>query len=255
LLHKIHLRIVEQVKDLCKKRKMLTLGPIFAAIVLATFALLHPFSSRAETLEGQFDWSTSVQELTIPGGIVTVPLSGTATFVYDTVANNGSIFNFPEIDDPLEDTNYAFSTYFSVSNTPQGSDYAFPATSFADLTTYQDVLVNGQPATTFWIISPSTPPGLGLIGSNPHPEAAFSGAYIEDEIFVLNSSFELGLIDSGGDITYSGPSPFLTTYPIEGTYSNLVQIIPEPGTVWMLVVGVIALLVAKRKSQATTSLW
>jgi hypothetical protein len=55
--------------------------------------------------------------------------------------------------------------------------------------------------------------------------------------------------DSGGDITYSGPGPFLTAYPIEGTYSNLVQIIPEPGRVWMLVVGVIALLIAKRKSQ------
>ncbi|HKM59063.1 MAG TPA: PEP-CTERM sorting domain-containing protein [Chthoniobacterales bacterium] len=214
--------------------------PVFVAIALALFILFNPSPLQAETLQGQFDWSTAIQELTIPDGILTVTLTGTSTFTYDTVADMGTIFGLPEYSDPFEDTNYTFSTYFSLTNTPGGSDYALPASSFAELTTYQNVFINNgastEPATTFWIISPGTFPGA--VGPNQLPQAAFSGAYLEDGIFVLNPPF------GGGTISGDGPLPT----PLEGTYDNLLQIVPEPGTFWMLVSGGIVLLVARRKN-------
>jgi hypothetical protein len=60
-------------------------------------------------------------------------------FSYYAAKNEGAIFNLPELSDPYEDTDYTFGTYYSLSNTPQGADYPQPATSFSELTTYQNI--------------------------------------------------------------------------------------------------------------------
>jgi hypothetical protein len=178
----------------------------------------------------QFDWSTSVQLLTIPNGIETLTLTGTATFTYDIVANQGTIFGLPEYSDPFEDTSYTFSTYFSDTNTLNGSVYAFPATTFADLTVYHNVFINNggivEPAMTFWIMNPSL----------------FDG-YLEDGVFAINPpASTIGRTSGDG-------------YPtgITGTYDNLIQIAPEPGSIPLILVGASLLMIfctIRRKSFA-----
>jgi hypothetical protein len=54
--------------------------PIFGVIALALFVLPNRSPLRAETLQGQFDWLIAVSELTIPGGIQTLNLTGASTF-------------------------------------------------------------------------------------------------------------------------------------------------------------------------------
>jgi hypothetical protein len=212
--------------------------PLFAIIVLPLLVLLNPFPLEAQTLQGQFDWSTSFQVLTIPGGYQTVTLTGVATFTYNAATNQGTIFNLPGLGDPYDDTDYTFGTYYSLSNTPQGADYPLPATSFSEMTTYQNVIVNNQPATTFWIISPAFP---GSLGPNPPTIAEFSGGYIEDGVFALNPAYS--------EIIGDEPPPA----PLTGTYDNLVQTVPEPGVVPLILAGASVLMVFGAKQMCCKS--
>ena len=63
--------------------------PLFAIIVLPLLVLVNLYPLQAETLQGQFDWSTTIQVLTIPDGYENLTRTGTATFTYDTIANMG----------------------------------------------------------------------------------------------------------------------------------------------------------------------
>jgi hypothetical protein len=57
------------LNELSEELNMRSPVPLFAIIVLPLLVLLNPFPLEAQTLQGQFDWSTSFQVLTIPGGL------------------------------------------------------------------------------------------------------------------------------------------------------------------------------------------
>jgi len=190
---------------------------------MSLLVALLPLTSRADTLQGQFDWSGTAGPISVAG---TPPTSGTAYFVYDTTTDQGTITGLPT---GYGDTGgvYDFSAYYHIS------DYyeAFPITSFSALTTDN----NGESITPTWIISSTAP-------------------VFDTEVDILDSGHVgIGnlLLQRSGLSGLSGTGTLIGNPDFAGTTSNFVQAAPEPSTDALYVVSGLGMLLVLRRRRQT----